>query len=170
MWSWLKKKLGRLTWSEVQALSLESPESVCRLVRSNVRYARDVKPTWQLPRVTWERGRGDCEDMALLVRDICRHNGLVAELVLYFPAAAGRIGHAVVEGDYRGRHWVSSNGDYCALLEPLARARVAMLLDVPADALYRIVPGEPEIQRRVSDSLLAKTSEPDTLGPRRTSA
>lgn len=88
-----------------------SPQEICRAVRSHVRYVPDEIDYWQTLEETWNRRAGDCEDFAIAVRDLCLAQGLDAEIYI-FHAKNREAGHAVVIGRWNGIVWMSSNGNY----------------------------------------------------------
>lgn len=126
--SWLSKTFGRTAWSEV-AKAYETPREICRTVERNVRYVTERQDQWSAPEATWTNGRGDCEDFAIAIQELCRLSGIPATVHLYFPAGAGREGHAVLVGEWNGKLWLSSNGSYEEVKsEQEVRKRVASML------------------------------------------
>lgn len=134
--SWFSKAFGRTQWSEV-AKAHDTPREICRVVDRNVRYVTERQDQWAAPEATWARGRGDCEDFAIAIQELCRLSGIPAAVHLYFPAGAGREGHAVLVGEWNGKTWFSSNGSYEEVKsEQDVRRRVASMLSCKEKQLW----------------------------------
>ena len=134
--SWLSKAFGRTAWSEV-AKAYDTPREICRVIDRNVRYVTEGQDQWAAPEATWARGRGDCEDFAIAIQELCRLSGIPADVHLYFPAGAGREGHAVLVGEWNGKIWFSSNGTYEEVKsEQDVRKRVASMLSCKEKQLW----------------------------------
>ena len=105
-------RASTMTWKEAAQRS-SSPESICSTVKSRVSYSRDTCPEdeWRSGKATWSRGRGDCEDYAAVVKELCREKGFEAQTFVLRSKTAGEA-HAVTVGERNGRVWVSSNGSY----------------------------------------------------------
>jgi hypothetical protein len=71
----------------------ERAAAVMQWVRTNVRYIREPKETFQSPSYTIRSGAGDCDDHANLVHAIARNAGLPARVVPLWKD--GQIRHAV---------------------------------------------------------------------------
>lgn len=55
----------------------------CNWVYENIEYKKDKHDDWQLPQETLDRGKGDCEDMAILLMGIMKYQkGYNSELVI----------------------------------------------------------------------------------------
>ncbi len=133
--SWMQRTFGREEWSTV-AKAYETPREICRMIERSVRYTEEKADQWSSPQDTWARGRGDCEDFAISIQELCRLSGLPARVHLYFPAG-GREGHAVLVGEWNGKIWFSSNGSYEEVKsEDEVRARVARMLSCKAKNLW----------------------------------
>jgi len=109
--SFWQRLFGKITWEE--ALNAAStPRDICRLVGRHLSYVSDDGELWESPRRTWERGKGDCEDYAITILEMCRTKNIPAFLRLYFPASRP-IGHAIVIGKKPdGGLWMSSVASY----------------------------------------------------------
>ena len=107
---WFKRAFGNLSWNEIQ-LVVDTPREASAAVRQNIRYAEDLGDTWTGGEETWNRGSGDCEDMAAAVVEMVHKVGGEASIVVFRPENSGA-GHAVAIGTWQGRQWVSSNGFY----------------------------------------------------------
>ena len=109
-----KRVLGTLSWDEV-AYVVESPRDICWWVRLRVRYKVDPgADQWASGREAWERGYGDCEDMAACIKDLCDRKGFDAR-VYVFHTLKGRdrlFGHVAVVGKWEGKIWLSNNGSW----------------------------------------------------------
>ena len=108
--SWFKKSFGELTWDETAEVA-STPREICSRVRRRVYRRKDDSDEWASGRQTWQRGYGDCEDLAACIVSLCRERGIDARVLVFHPAG-GRQGHAVVVGKWRGKLWLSSNGWY----------------------------------------------------------
>lgn len=99
-----------------------SPAEVCMIVEKIVRYRSDKrKDEWATPEETLRRGYGDCEDIAILIQELCGRIGAESDVILFF--ASGREeGHAIVAGRWGDKFWMADNGDYkeAATFEMLA--------------------------------------------------
>lgn len=134
--SWAKRTFGRMDWSEA-AQAYASPREICRLVEKNVRYKTEKTDKWSASGETWMAGYGDCEDFAILIQELCRLSGFETKVHLYFPATGGREGHAVLVGEWNGKIWFSSNGQYEEVKsEQEVRNRVARMLSCKEKQLW----------------------------------
>lgn len=86
-------------------------QDICRAVRNRVRYTSDTGDTWQSAAVTWERQAGDCEDFAIIVRDLCRAKSIDANVHVFYSKTRNS-GHAVTIGRSADGMWMSSNGSF----------------------------------------------------------
>lgn len=105
---WFRRLFGTLTWDEAISL-VDSPASASGQVRKHVRYRADQEDTWEDGKTTWQRGYGDCEDMAAAVVDLLKAKGIPAEIYAFIRMDAWE-GHAVAMGRYKGKLWFSTNG------------------------------------------------------------
>jgi hypothetical protein len=48
----------------------------------NVRYEPEEEDNWRMPEETYHRGKGDCEDLAILLMYFLWENGEASELVI----------------------------------------------------------------------------------------
>jgi predicted transglutaminase-like cysteine proteinase len=134
--SWTKRVFGRPEWEDV-AQEYASPREICRLVEKNVRYSTEKSDQWRTAGETWANGRGDCEDMAILVQELCKISGMETKVHLYFPSSGRREGHAVLVGEWNGKVWFSSNGSYEEVKsEDEVRHRVARMLSCKEKLLW----------------------------------
>ena len=107
---WIKRTFGKLSWEEV-ALVARTPKAICARVRHTVDYREDLGDEWSTGKETWERGHGDCEDLAAAVAELAAENGIKAVVYVFYPKRSW-LAHAVVIGEYKGKTWMSSNGWY----------------------------------------------------------
>lgn len=122
------------SWTDVIAHA-NTPADICRVVKSRIRYVSDAsaKDEWQDSQLTWQRRKGDCEDFAITVRDLCTAQGIKAEVVVFYPRES-RQGHAVTLGEWNGGMWMSSNGSFERVnSEDDARERIARENSWPND-------------------------------------
>jgi hypothetical protein len=66
-----------------------TPTAIARFLRREFRFVRDrdqfgVEDRWQSPEEFAARRRGDCEDYALLARELLRRNGVEADVLSLF--------------------------------------------------------------------------------------
>ena len=109
--SWFERNFKRYSMEEAIALSF-SPRDACDIVGRSISYRADIGDEWCSADETWQRGRGDCEDFAVVVQEICSRIGVEVSVYLFFPTGRNDSGHAVAVGQWMGRYWVSSNGSY----------------------------------------------------------
>lgn len=103
--------LHEQTW-DVVTYTAREPDNICSAVRQRVKYAQDLAPEdeWKEARDTWNTGRGDCEDFAVVVRTLCEEQAIKADVYCFYPS--GGTGHAVTIGEWQGQLWMSSNGSF----------------------------------------------------------
>lgn len=101
---------SKLTWDEVVAIA-KDPRQICSRIRNNVTYREEMGEQWQTGKTTWEKGKGDCEDFAEAVVELCKEKGFDAEVYVVFPKGSWEA-HAVAVGTFEGQMWLSSNGGY----------------------------------------------------------
>lgn len=148
--SWAKRVFGRLEWSEVLK-GYESPREICRLVEQNIRYKTEETDQWSKGEETWVRGRGDCEDFAVMIQELCALSGMQTKVHLYFPATGGKEGHAVLVGEWNGKVWFSSNGEYEEVKsEDDVRRRVARMLSCKEKQLWVMKLNETDVANYMS--------------------
>jgi len=109
--SWFERNFKRYSMEEVIAAS-SSPEDIASYVSSQISYRSDYGDEWAPAAETWSRGRGDCEDFAVVMQDMCGRIGVEVHVYMFFPAGRREAGHAVAVGQWQGHYWVSSNGSY----------------------------------------------------------
>lgn len=150
--SWSKKMFGRVDWTEIEQ-AYSSPREICRLVEKNIRYTTEEQDNWSPASATWTRGRGDCEDFAICIQELCRLSGLNTKVHLYFPATGGREGHAVLVGEWNGKTWFSSNGSYEEVKsEDEVRGRVARMLSCKEKQLWVMKLNERDVTKYMEKS------------------
>ncbi len=88
-----------------------SARDVCNAVRNRIRYTSDTGDTWQTAGQSWNRRKGDCEDFAIAVRDLCRAKGISADVHVFYSKTSSA-GHAVAIGRSADGLWMSSNGSF----------------------------------------------------------
>lgn len=108
--SWFQRHFVRPTWDEALQ-ECRTPQDICRIVARCVADRVETIDRWYPAQETWRRGRGDCEDFAICVQELCHQLGMETAIRLYYPTDLGE-GHAVVVGRTYGRLWMSSMGSY----------------------------------------------------------
>lgn len=100
------------SWDDASR-QVSSPKDACKAVKSRVKYSQDMQreDEWRSGKDTWDRGKGDCEDYAAAVNDLCKEKGFKAEVYVLQPGTTDKA-HAVTMGEMDGTLWVSSNGSY----------------------------------------------------------
>ena len=88
-----------------------SARDVCAAVRNRISYTSDTVDTWQTAGESWSRQKGDCEDSAVAVRDICLAKGISADVHVFYSQTSDA-GHAVTIGRSAAGLWMSSNGSF----------------------------------------------------------
>ncbi len=148
--SWTKRTFGRMEWAEVAGQTFATPREVCKLVEKNIRYKKESVDIWSRGEETWAAGRGDCEDFAIMIQELCALNGIETKVHLYFPATGGE-GHAVLVGTWNGKTWFSSNGEYEEVKsEDDVRHRVARMLSVKDKQLWVMKLNETEVANYIA--------------------
>ena len=109
--SWFQRFFSQPTWEEAVS-SCRNPGDVCRMAERYIMYQAEERDTWSTARATWQSRRGDCEDFAILINEMCRERGWDSWVELYFPSEAHAEGHAIVMGRYNGKLWISNMGSY----------------------------------------------------------
>lgn len=151
--SWAKRTFGKMEWAEASSLTFPAPREVCRLVEKNVRYKTEKVDVWSNPEETWANGRGDCEDFAIAIQELCRLSGLETKIHLYFPMNGGE-GHAVLVGTWEGKTWFSSNGAYEEVKsENDIRRRVARVLSTKESNLWVMKLSDRDVANYVAKGL-----------------
>jgi len=108
--SWFHKTFQKLTYKEVIKVS-DSPKDICFYVRNRVQYKEDLEDYMKEAIVTWNSKAGDCEDFANCVVTMCKSKGFKAEIKTLFEEN-NYTGHAIVVGEFNGKRWMSSNGNF----------------------------------------------------------
>lgn len=108
----LAVKKNDQTWHDAK-INVASPKEASTIAATRVTYTPDMskEDEWRSPQETWQKKEGDCEDFALVVQDLCKNNGIEAE-VLIIRSNSARKAHAITTGTVNGSIWVSSNGIY----------------------------------------------------------
>jgi hypothetical protein len=109
--SWFQRAFSKPSWEQL-LVEADTPEALCSLVSKHVGYREEDGDVWTAAEKTWEKGIGDCEDFALLVKTLCEIKGFDADIELYYTARPRMQGHAIVVGQHNGRKWLSSNGSF----------------------------------------------------------
>ncbi len=131
--------------------SYGSPREICRMVEKRVSYKTEKEDKWSPAAETLAAGRGDCEDFAIVIQDVCKANGMDAKVHLYFPSKGGAEGHAVLVGEWNGKMWFSSNGSYEEVRsEDEVKARVASMLSCKAKNLWGMKLDERSVARYIA--------------------
>jgi hypothetical protein len=135
----------RNNWAKLSATSFSSPRQICKKVYWGVRYKQESVNKWQRPQETWEKGRGDCEDFALLIKELCAINGIQANISVFFPKTG--IGHAIVHGKFGDIFWFSSSGSYSEIKsEAEIKANVAKFFSCKEKDLTSVILTEKAVQ------------------------
>ena len=128
----------------------QQPSDICSAVKQRVKYAHDNVPAdeWKAAKETWDTGRGDCEDFAVVVKRLCERQDIKADVYRFYPPKGQ--GHAVTIGEHQGLLWMSSNGSYVEVHSiEAAKWIVANKHGWQAD-LVRTVKGEKSRQRETA--------------------
>lgn len=145
-----QRLFGSVSWEEA-AIVADSPRAICNLVARHLRYTPDRTEEWLPAREVWSRKRGDCEDFAVTILELCRRKDIPAFIRLYYPG--GRLmGHAVVIGKTgTGRLWLSSLGSYReADTEAEINAEVAAELGCRPEDLWIVELQYDDVQQRLA--------------------
>jgi len=147
--SWFKRLFYRPTWDELVS-QCATPQDVCKLVERYLVYRTEDVDTWRSAKETWAAGRGDCEDFAVVIEQLCHDMGIKVSVGLYFPSGRGE-GHAVVVGNWQGQLWMSSLGSYDRVrsMEEV-KERVADMLECDGDEVWSSQLDHDDVQRFVS--------------------
>ncbi len=150
--SWFKRAFERPTWDEVAAQCV-TPQDVCRLVERYVVYRTEDVDTWYSAKETWAAGRGDCEDFAVVIEQLCHDLGFDVSVALYFPAGGRGEGHAVAVGTWQGQLWMSSLGSY-EKVDSMdeVRERVARMMECDDEEVWSSRLNHEDVQRFVARS------------------
>jgi hypothetical protein len=98
---------------EQETFDLGTPTEAISWIYSHITYVHDEpgKDNWQLPSETIARGKGDCDDVAILLMSALRSRGYSSRMVLVSTSLAaddlkdpGQFGHALVEFEEK---WIS---------------------------------------------------------------
>lgn len=134
--SWFQRRFARPTWGELLA-ACATPRDVCTMVQRYVSSKTESVDRWSGAEETWQKGRGDCEDFAVLIEQLCTALGFDATIQLYFPIKRFGEGHAVVVGRWNGQMWVSSLGSYEEVKTPDdVQKKVARVIGCSAKNLW----------------------------------
>ena len=106
--NWFARTFKTLSWSEVSQ-TVETPKEICSAVRHHVKYRADKNDDWATGKEAWDRGFGDCEDIAAAISELCIKKGIEVETFMLYPENENE-GHVVVVGKYKNKLWFSSNG------------------------------------------------------------
>lgn len=111
--SWFSRKIS---WVDLVSKEFRSPEEICKFVRKHIKYRKESQDHWFMGAETWNRGHGDCEDLAVLIWELCSLNGFESNVVVSFSGNFKQsTGHAYVTGPT----WFSSNGEYQETTKPI---------------------------------------------------
>lgn len=69
---------------------LNSPQEIGQYIHDNIQYTRDVTDHWQRPEETLTRGKGDCEDIALLAKYYLNNIGIKTRIVIFTGTRDGQ--------------------------------------------------------------------------------
>jgi len=109
-----------------------TPKAIAKFLRQEFTFARDevlfgMEDRWQTPEEFLARRTGDCEDYALLARELLRRNGIEA----YVFSLIGQAGYAHTVAVYR-----DARGRYNVINQDRLRVYRAKSLEAVASALY----------------------------------
>ncbi len=126
------EKAGRssdVSWDNASRMCW-SPRDLCKAVKERVRYSRDILKgdEWRSGEDTWNRRAGDCDDYAVVIKELCEREGFKAEIYV-FRSRVAHAAHAVTVGEKDGIMWLSSNGSYQEV-KSLDDAREAIARDM----------------------------------------
>lgn len=119
---WWRRTFGTLSWDEIQYKKM-SPEEILKVVRSHVNYRSETVDTWSGGRETWQRGYGDCEDIAACIVELCRLFGYEAWIQVFLPPGSLQ-GHAVAMGRLDGKIWIADKSFF--LVETAEEAKTVI--------------------------------------------
>jgi hypothetical protein len=94
------------------------PKDVCAVVSRWIVPTRTGGGEKHDPRVIWECGYGDCDDISFLVHEACRSIFIQSTVEFFWPMNRVREGHALCHGIWNDIHWVCDNGTYLEHEEP----------------------------------------------------
>ena len=103
--SWWKRTFGTLSWEDVQSVA-RSPKAITDSVHCHVKYRAESIDVWDSGQTTWQRGFGDCEDIAACIVDLCQKKGIDAWIQVFLPSGSLQ-GHAVAMGRTDGKIWIA---------------------------------------------------------------
>jgi len=114
------------------ARTYTTPKAVAKFLRREFTFARDealfgAEDRWQTPEEFLSRRTGDCEDYALLARELLRRNGIEA----YVFSLIGQEGYAHTVAVY-----LDERGRYNVINQDRLRTYRAKSLEALASALY----------------------------------
>ena len=112
--SWFKRMFCKPEWEQI-LVECDTPKEICKMINKHIGYREEQRDSWSAAHDTWERGKGDCEDFAICVQELCQESGFDANIHLYYSMKNFTQGHAVVVGVNNGQLWLSSNGSYTEL-------------------------------------------------------
>ena len=69
-----------ISFSEV---NLNSPQEIGQYIHDNIQYTKDNLDHWQRPEETLSRGKGDCEDIALLAKYYLNKIGIKTRIIMF---------------------------------------------------------------------------------------
>ena len=102
----LKRLFGTLSWKETIHV-VETPRDAVYAVSQHVKYAPDFIDKLTAPEATWEKGKGDCEDIAHAVVELCEKKGFDAWVEVFYSSESFTA-HAVAMGTIDGKLWISN--------------------------------------------------------------
>ena len=109
--SWWRRHFGSLTWQEVVDTA-SNPSDIASAVQRQVRFKADNGPdAWSTGKETWDRGYGDCEDIAATIGDLCREKGWESWTQV-FGLKGMFVGHAVAMGRWNGKLWLANGSSH----------------------------------------------------------
>ena len=118
----LKRLFCSLSWKETVSV-VQSPRDASCAVTQHIKYKPDINDELTKPEEAWERGYGDCEDIAHAIVELCHMNGFDAWVeVFYSPYSFNA--HAVAMGTINGQLWIA-NGRFLEV-EHMNEAREAV--------------------------------------------
>lgn len=147
---WFKRCFSKPTWEQAVA-ECKTPREACRMIQRHITFVDESDDQWSSSSQTWERGGGDCEDMAICIQTLCRELGFATTLDLYYSTKPVTAGHAVLVGKWNGKLWVSSNGSYeeVSSMDEVARL-VSTILWCDKDAMWSVALDDAAVQRKIA--------------------
>ena len=149
--NWFERFFFKPDWAQARSECI-TPRDVCRMVEKHISYREDTVDLWASAKETWERGYGDCKDMAICVQTMCRELKFEVSVQLFYTLSPSLTGHAIATGESGdGSLWFSSNGSFEKVRSSKEIAdRVAAFLLCDASRMWNVILSNAEVDKRVS--------------------